>query len=66
MLTEQIRLTEKSNGQIKEAMPKTEVVAKAKRRRFSAVEKQVLPGRAWDFSQGPVEGRRSGPVGLRA
>ena len=42
MVTEQIRLAEKSNGQIKEAMPKTEVVAKAKRRRFTAAEKTAL------------------------
>jgi transposase len=30
---------ENSNGQVKEAMPNTEVVAKAKRKRFTAAEK---------------------------
>jgi transposase len=35
-------MPENSNGQIKEAMPNTEVVAKAKRRRFTAAEKQRL------------------------
>ena len=32
-------MSENSNGSIKEAMPKTEVVAKAKRKRFTAAEK---------------------------
>lgn len=54
MVTEQIRLAEKSNGQIKEAMPKTEVVAKAKRRRFTAAEKQRLL-REVDACQGSGE-----------
>ena len=49
MVTEQIRLIE-----IKEAMPKTEVVAKAKRRRFSAAEKQRLL-REVDACQGSGE-----------
>ncbi len=35
-------MPENSNGQIKEAMPNTEVVAKAKRRRLTAAEKQRL------------------------
>lgn len=33
-------MSENSNSQVKEAMPNTEVVAKAKRRRFTAAEKQ--------------------------
>lgn len=32
-------MSENSNGNVKEAMPKTEVVAKAKRKRFTAAEK---------------------------
>jgi len=32
-------MSENSNGNVKEAMPNTEVVAKAKRKRFTAVEK---------------------------
>lgn len=32
-------MSENSNGRIKEVMPNTEVVAKAKRKRFTAVEK---------------------------
>ena len=32
-------MSENSNGSVKEVMPKTEVVAKAKRKRFSAAEK---------------------------
>jgi hypothetical protein len=32
-------MSENSNGSIKEAMPSTEVVAKAKRKRFTAAEK---------------------------
>ncbi len=32
-------MSENSNGNVKEAMPNTEVVAKAKRKRFTAAEK---------------------------
>ena len=35
-------MSENSNGQVKEEMPNTEVVAKGKRRRFSAAEKLRL------------------------
>ena len=39
MVTNQTTGSENTNGQVKEAMPNTEVVAKAKRKRFSAAEK---------------------------
>ena len=45
---------ENSIAQVKEAMPKTEVVAKAKRRRFTAAEKQRLL-REVDACQGSGE-----------
>ena len=35
-------MSENSNGSVKEAMPNTEVVAKAKRKRFTAAEKQRI------------------------
>jgi transposase-like protein len=35
-------MSENSNGNVKEAMPNTEVVAKAKRKRFTAAEKLRL------------------------
>lgn len=47
-------MSENSNGTVKEAMPKTEVVAKAKRRRFTAAEKQRLL-QAVDACQGTGE-----------
>ena len=47
---------ENSNGSVKEAMPNTEVVTKAKRKRFTAVEKLRILREA-DVCQG------SGKVG---
>lgn len=47
-------MSENANGQVKEAMPKTEVVAKAKRKRFTAVEKLRLL-REVDACQGTGE-----------
>jgi transposase len=47
-------MSENSNGNVKEAMPNTEVVAKAKRKRFTAVEKlRIL--REVDACQGSGE-----------
>jgi transposase-like protein len=47
-------MSENSNGSIKEAMPNTEVVVKAKRKRFTAVEKlRIL--REVDTCQGSGE-----------
>jgi transposase len=47
-------MSENSNGSVKEAMPKTEVVAKAKRKRFTAAEKLRLL-REVDACQGTGE-----------
>ena len=47
-------MSENSNGNVKEAMPNTEVVAKAKRKRFTATEKlRIL--REVDACQGTGE-----------
>jgi hypothetical protein len=47
-------MSENSNGNVKEAMPNTEVVAKAKRKRFTAAEKlRIL--REVDACQGSGE-----------
>ena len=47
-------MSQDSNGKVNEEMPKTEVVAKAKRRRFTAAEKQRLL-REVDACQGSGE-----------